>query len=25
MPSANKNFRFQSKYVFLTYPKCSSQ
>ncbi|CAO98857.1 Rep protein [Chickpea chlorotic dwarf virus] len=24
MPSANKNFRFQSKYVFLTYPKCSS-
>nr|AIY32818.1 RepA [Chickpea chlorotic dwarf virus] len=25
MPSANKNFRLQSKYVFLTYPKCSSQ
>nr|AGT45380.1 RepA [Chickpea chlorotic dwarf virus] len=25
MPSANRNFRFQSKYVFLTYPKCSSQ
>nr|CCI79627.1 Replication [Chickpea chlorotic dwarf virus] len=25
MPSANKNYRFQSKYVFLTYPKCSSQ
>nr|AMN14224.1 Rep A [Chickpea chlorotic dwarf virus] len=25
MPSANKKFRFQSKYVFLTYPKCSSQ
>nr|AIY32750.1 RepA [Chickpea chlorotic dwarf virus] len=25
MPSANKNFRFQSKYVFLTYPKRSSQ
>nr|APT69202.1 RepA [Chickpea chlorotic dwarf virus] len=25
MPSANNNFRLQSKYVFLTYPKCSSQ
>nr|AIY32858.1 RepA [Chickpea chlorotic dwarf virus] len=25
MLSANKNFRLQSKYVFLTYPKCSSQ
>nr|QFU95484.1 RepA [Chickpea chlorotic dwarf virus] len=25
MPSSNKSFRFQSKYVFLTYPKCSSQ
>lgn len=25
MPSQNKSFRLQSKYVFLTYPKCSSQ
>nr|AIY33270.1 RepA [Chickpea chlorotic dwarf virus] len=25
MSSSSKSFRFQSKYVFLTYPKCSSQ